>query len=65
MAKMVEIEVEVTASGEVHLQVKGTKGKTCLDLAKPLEEALGVVEERKLTSEYYESEKAAVAKKTR
>lgn len=65
MAERVEIEVEITASGEVHLTVKGAKGKSCVDLARPLEEALGEVAERKLTAEYYKSEGVAARREVK
>mgnify|MGYP001590214294 CR=1 FL=1 len=48
------IDVFIHPDGSVELQVKGVKGKKCLDLTKDLEQALGEVKERKLTSEYYQ-----------
>lgn len=49
-----EIEVTISPDGHVHLMVRGLKGKGCLELTKPLEEALGAeIEERTYTSEYY------------
>ena len=64
-AKRVEIEVEITASGEVHFTVKGAQGKSCVDLTKPLEEALGDVAERKFTAEFYEVEKVAALREVK
>ena len=49
-----EMEITISPQGEVQIQVKGVKGGQCLDLTKGLEAGLGAVEERKLTSEYYE-----------
>lgn len=51
-----EIEIIVTPDGEVRVTVKGVKGKSCVDFTKWLEEGLGDVAERKLTSEFYERE---------
>ncbi|MCD6310286.1 MAG: DUF2997 domain-containing protein [Candidatus Eremiobacteraeota bacterium] len=51
---MQEIEINITEEGKVELHVKGIKGPTCEDLTRDLEEALGEVEERTYTSEYYE-----------
>jgi len=50
------IDVFIHPDGTVELQVKGVKGKKCLDLTKNLEQALGEVKERKLTNEYYQTE---------
>lgn len=50
-----EIEVFIDKNGEVVIQVRGVKGKQCLDLTAPLEELLGnQVKERELTYEAYE-----------
>lgn len=50
-----DIEITISASGEVSFQVKGVKGASCLDETKFLEEALGGgVIEREHTPEYYQ-----------
>ncbi len=36
-----EIEVTIGKDGQVQVQVRGVKGKKCLELTKELEEALG------------------------
>ena len=47
-----EIEVTIDRDGKVSLHVRGVKGKKCLELTRPLEEALGgEVESRTLTHE--------------
>jgi hypothetical protein len=48
-----EIEISISATGEVQLKVLGAPGSACLDLTKDLEAALGVVIAREKTSEYY------------
>ncbi len=55
MAQKVELEVEISQDGEVSFTVKGLKGNGCMDLARQLEEALGEVQEKTRTPEYYET----------
>lgn len=51
-----EIEVIIDKDGQVHIQVRGVKGTTCLDLTSGLEAALGgEVELRELQPEAYEA----------
>ena len=64
MAQKVELEVEISRTGEVQLKVRGLKGKACVDLARPIEEAVGEVLDRKLSAEYYEAEKVLQSKRT-
>ena len=56
---MPEIQVEILPNGEVKISVKGAKGSQCLEMTRFLEEALGEVAERELTTEYYETEEKA------
>ena len=51
-----EVEIEITASGEVKVHVKGAKGKACMEYAQWLTEVIGQVKDQQLTSEYYEPE---------
>ena len=53
---MEEIFITINPDGNVTIRTKGFKGKSCLKATEALEEALGKVSERKLTSEYYEQE---------
>jgi len=47
-----EIEVTIGKNGQVQIQVRGAKGKKCLDLTRELEQALGAaVIDREFTSE--------------
>ncbi len=64
MADKVEIELLFTPDGEVRLETRGLKGKTCLAETESLERALGTVKERQKTSEYYQ-QPATTAGKTR
>ncbi len=55
--KLEEIDVTIDSDGRVHIEVRGARGSECLDLTRPLEEALGgQVEERRMTPEAYEQE---------
>ena len=53
---MPEINVEILPNGEVKISVKGAKGSQCIEMTRFLEEALGEVNERDFTAEYYEAE---------
>lgn len=57
-----ELIITIDAEGDVSIRVAGVKGRKCLDLTKWLEQELGVVTDRRKTSDYYEQE--AVAAKT-
>ena len=51
-----EIEVFIDAEGRVEVEVHGVKGTSCLDVTRPLEEALGgEVELREMTPEAEET----------
>ena len=54
MAKQ-ELEIVISPTGDVQINVQGAKGQPCLELTKPLEEALGDVVQRTLKPEYYQS----------
>ncbi len=57
--KIEEVEIFIKPNGEVSYEVRGLKGKKCLDLTKDLELDLGGdVVEREDTSEMYEGEKS-------
>lgn len=50
----------VFQNGKSTVEVKGVKGKSCTDVTKAVEEALGKVEKRSYTKEYSETEKEQV-----
>lgn len=56
-----ELEITIDASGQVSIRVAGAKGGKCLDITKPIEEALGEVKVREMSPEYYE-QPAGIAK---
>ncbi|EAZ90046.1 DUF2997 domain-containing protein [Crocosphaera chwakensis] len=47
-----EIIINVDANGNFTIEVKGSSGGNCLSLTKPLEEALGGVDNREFKPEY-------------
>ena len=55
MADKHEIKIDIDDDGNVSFEVKGAKGKKCLEITKELEEALGMVVSREHTGEYYET----------
>ncbi|MBI2843684.1 MAG: DUF2997 domain-containing protein [Armatimonadetes bacterium] len=53
MAAKHEMEVEITPDGQVHVHVKGAKGKQCMRYVE-LFNSIGNIKEQQTTSEYYE-----------
>lgn len=49
-----EIEVTISADGQVSLRPTGAKGADCVELTRALEDAVGEVTRREYTAEYYE-----------
>ncbi|HWR44698.1 DUF2997 domain-containing protein [Sporomusa sp.] len=49
-----ELEITIDADGKVNIKVAGAKGGKCLDITKPIEDALGEVKVREMTPEYYQ-----------
>jgi hypothetical protein len=54
--KLMKIKVEVNQEGDTRIKVEGVKGKSCKDLTKAIEEALGTTTADKKTAEYHERE---------
>jgi hypothetical protein len=52
--EMKELEITIDKEGRVQVAVRGVKGEGCLGLTKNIENAVGTVEEREYTAEYYE-----------
>ncbi|MFA5266487.1 MAG: DUF2997 domain-containing protein [Methanoregula sp.] len=52
--EMQELEITIDKEGRVQVAVRGVKGDGCLGLTKNLENAVGTVEEREYSAEYYE-----------
>ncbi|MDO9325744.1 MAG: DUF2997 domain-containing protein [Methanoregula sp.] len=51
---MQELEITIDNEGRVLVHVTGVKGEECLALTKALENAVGDVQERSFSSDYYE-----------
>lgn len=62
MADRIEIELVFTPDGQVRLETRGLKGKTCLTETEALEKAIGTVESRTRTSEFYQQPATAKGK---
>lgn len=54
MAEKAEIEVLIGADGTVTIKTHGLRGEACIEETKALEQAVGKVQRREKTSEYYE-----------
>jgi len=52
--EMKELEITIDKEGRVQVTVRGVQGEGCLGLTKNIENAVGTVEERAYTAEYYE-----------
>ena len=52
--EMQELEITIDKDGKVQVAVRGVHGDRCLALTKNIEEAVGTVEKREYTAEYYE-----------
>ena len=48
-----EFDITIGKDGRVRAEVKGSRGKRCLELADLLKQIVGREESRELTSEYY------------
>lgn len=54
MANKDELEISIDKEGNVTIKVVGGDGSSCVELTKELEEALGLVDKRTLTENYYQ-----------
>lgn len=52
--EMQELEITIDREGKVQVAVRGIHGEGCVALTKNIENAVGTIEERKYTAEYYE-----------
>lgn len=52
---MPDIKITIAPDGTTKILTQGFVGKSCKDVTRELEKALGVVTEEKLTSEYYQN----------
>ena len=59
---MKEIIVDITNNGEVKIETKGFKGKSCVTEAKFLKDLLGKETAKSLTPAYFEEDKVGIKK---
>ena len=52
--EMQELEITIDREGKVQVAVRGVHGEGCLAMTKNIENAVGTVEKREYTAEYYE-----------
>ncbi len=57
---MAKIIIKISKQGETKLQVEGVPGKQCTEITANIEEKLGDMVDKQLTSEYYNQEKGTV-----
>ena len=58
------IQIVIEKDGRVHIEVRGVKGTTCLELTEELEQALGgQIEARQMTPEAHEGAGVQVQKR--
>jgi hypothetical protein len=51
--KKQELEFSIDDDGKISIKVIGSQGAECLELTKAIEEALGLVVDRKKTPDFY------------
>ena len=56
MSKKEELEISISNTGEVTINVIGAKVKACIDMTKDLEESLGIIKSFEKKSEFYQQE---------
>lgn len=54
--KQREFEVIIEPDGTVEVQVRGFKGRGCLEVAAWFEQTIGELQSKQLTSEFYDPE---------
>lgn len=56
MSKKEELEISISNTGEVTINVIGAKGKSCINMTKDLEESLGIIKNFEKKSEFYQED---------
>ena len=59
---MKEIIADISEQGEITIETRGFKGKSCVEETQFLKDLLGTETSRQLTPAYYQEEKQAVRK---
>ena len=55
-----ELFITIDTDGSVEMEYKGKKGKSCTDATQEIELALGKVQDRQKTSDYYKKDPGSV-----
>ena len=53
-----EFDITISSKGKLKVQIKGVKGKRCIELADLIRDIVGKEESRELTADYYEMDGA-------
>jgi hypothetical protein len=56
MPKREELEISISNTGEVTINVLGAIGKSCIDMTEDIEEALGIIKSFEKKPEFYQQE---------
>ena len=56
MARKEELEISISNTGEVTINVIGATGSSCVDMTKDLEESLGIMKYFERKSEFYQQD---------
>lgn len=56
MMKKEELEISISNTGEVTVNVIGAKGKSCMSMTKELEDSLGIITSFEKKSEFYQTD---------
>lgn len=64
MADKHDLEIIITSDGQIHMEVKGTKGPACLTTLKKITDKLGEMKSQEIRPEYYEQQPNASQKRT-
>jgi len=59
---MKEIIIDISSDGEIRIETRGFRGKTCITEAQFLKDLLGKETAKTLTPTYWQEEKATVKK---
>ena len=55
-----KVRIRIGLDGRTQFKVEGGQGADCIDFTRALEQAVGIVENRELTSDYHEAAIAPV-----
>lgn len=56
MARKEELEISISNTGEVTINVIGANGSSCVDMTRDLEESLGIMKYFERKSEFYQQD---------